>query len=256
MNNNHKEKYIMESPWENERLSNKIDSIPYVNKYLRNYLNGYSWILDIGCGPCDISKAMAEKLENYKLFLLDKSLNRVIDIKGKISDLKNKSIIAGDANYLPYKSNSFDLVFSRFMMEYIKNPEQVVKEMYRVCRPGGRLFLQDLDGQIIWNYPEDKIMQKQMKDFITFIQNMGGFDPYIGRKLYHYLYISGFKNIHVEIEPYHVYAGSISNETLRYWDFKIEVLLPYLTQFLGDQKKADKLKNDYLSYLKREDTLT
>lgn len=45
------------------------------------------------------------------------------------------------AENLPFPKNSFDLVFSAFTLEHVIDPEKVVAEMIRVCRPGGHIVI-------------------------------------------------------------------------------------------------------------------
>ena len=43
----------------------------------------------------------------------------------------------GDAAELPFENESIDFIFSNAVMEHIHNPEDVVKEFYRVTKAGG-----------------------------------------------------------------------------------------------------------------------
>ena len=47
----------------------------------------------------------------------------------------------GDAEELPYKEGSFDLVLSMFGAMFCPRPERVAAELIRVCRPGGRIVM-------------------------------------------------------------------------------------------------------------------
>ena len=42
---------------------------------------------------------------------------------------------------LPFKDASFEIVYSRFLFEHLKNPGFVLKEMVRVLKPGGKIIL-------------------------------------------------------------------------------------------------------------------
>jgi phosphatidylethanolamine/phosphatidyl-N-methylethanolamine N-methyltransferase len=44
-----------------------------------------------------------------------------------------------DAAHLAFASQSFDLVFAGYVINAVDDPAPVVREMKRVCRPGGRL---------------------------------------------------------------------------------------------------------------------
>ncbi|MFI0351663.1 class I SAM-dependent methyltransferase [Actinomadura sp. 9N407] len=52
--------------------------------------------------------------------------------------------VRADATALPYRDGSFTLVTARFSLFTLGNPEHVLRELLRVCRPGGRLIIADL----------------------------------------------------------------------------------------------------------------
>jgi len=45
-----------------------------------------------------------------------------------------------DAASLPFKNESYDVIFSDAVLEHVAHPEAVIKEMDRVLKPGGLLF--------------------------------------------------------------------------------------------------------------------
>jgi SAM-dependent methyltransferase len=48
--------------------------------------------------------------------------------------------ILGDAQQLPFKSGSVDAVICKAVLEHVPEPAQVVREMYRMLKPGGKLY--------------------------------------------------------------------------------------------------------------------
>ncbi len=47
-----------------------------------------------------------------------------------------------DAEHLEFPNASFDLVYVHDVIHYAANPELIIREAYRVCRPGGTALLQ------------------------------------------------------------------------------------------------------------------
>jgi SAM-dependent methyltransferase len=104
----------------------------YLNRLLYSYLKReYSSILDIGCG-------VGRQLEFFKsrgfarLAGCDININEVHygreDIAFRVVDLDNEKLI------LPYTSDSFDVVLCYHVLEHLKFPDLVVKEMVRVAK--------------------------------------------------------------------------------------------------------------------------
>lgn len=46
-----------------------------------------------------------------------------------------------DLSHLPFKDNSFEAVLCTQVLEHIREPERVLKELHRVLKPGGQLIL-------------------------------------------------------------------------------------------------------------------
>ncbi len=54
--------------------------------------------------------------------------------------------LQGDAARLPFPDEGFDLVASANLIHHMAEPARAVGEMVRVCRPGGRVVLADLNA--------------------------------------------------------------------------------------------------------------
>jgi SAM-dependent methyltransferase len=50
----------------------------------------------------------------------------------------------GDVNSLPFEDGSFTIVVTRFSVHHFPHPAAVLREMARVCAPGGRLVVVDM----------------------------------------------------------------------------------------------------------------
>ena len=52
-----------------------------------------------------------------------------------------KSIIKGDAQKLPFKDKTFDVIFLFFMLDDILHPLKALDEVKRVLKPAGKIYL-------------------------------------------------------------------------------------------------------------------
>ena len=60
------------------------------------------------------------------------------------ADIRNVKLVAGSAEALPFAEGVFGFVVSRHSFHHFVNAALVMREMYRVLRMGGRLFLADM----------------------------------------------------------------------------------------------------------------
>ncbi len=55
-------------------------------------------------------------------------------------ELQNIRLLQMDAADLKFADNAFDIVYAPYLISVVPDPLQVVREMRRVCRPGGRII--------------------------------------------------------------------------------------------------------------------
>jgi ubiquinone/menaquinone biosynthesis C-methylase UbiE len=146
-------------------------------------------------------------------------------------------------------------VYCRLLLEYLPDKPGAVAELVRVCRPGGQVLLFDLDGQLVWHHPPDPELEIGIQKVLGALQKTG-FDPFVGRKLYALAHAAGLQHIEVRIDPYHLYAGRIDEESHRLWALKLDIVKPIAAQVLGGDEAAEWLARRFLEYLQQEDTLT
>ena len=100
-------------------------------------------ILDLGCGRGEFLKGFIRcGLNGYGV---DQSLiGKSICPEAKILQSDLESIP------LPYEDNSFDVIFSKSVLEHFYYPEKLVKEMFRILKPGGLVITMVPDWESIY----------------------------------------------------------------------------------------------------------
>jgi ubiquinone/menaquinone biosynthesis C-methylase UbiE len=247
--------YIMEDPREALRLELKVDPDAWVQRYLAHRLCPGAEVLSVGCGPGVILRAVTNLDSSIRATGIDVSEGRLQQAKDKNRENSRVQFVCGDAQSMEFQSNSFDLVYCRMLLQYLKEKERAVSEMTRVCKPGGTVLLQDLDGQLLWHYPEEPAVQRTLERVVTAL-GATGFDPFVGRKLFWLAHNAGLTRIEVQAESYHLIAGEADPNILRQWELKLEIARPQLARVLGSEHEAKEQSRAFLEYLRRPDTLT
>lgn len=103
--------------------------------------------VDLCCGTCDWSIALAEKSETGTVMGLDFSAGMLEVGRRKVEarGLQDRiSLVEGNAMELPFGDNSFDYATIGFGLRNVPDPVQVLKEMQRVVKPGGMVVCLEL----------------------------------------------------------------------------------------------------------------
>ncbi|WP_156153564.1 class I SAM-dependent methyltransferase [Domibacillus robiginosus] len=89
-------------------------------------------ILDLGCGTGDLSFSLFSKAVH--VVGIDQSASMIEEAKQKYPDI---SFLVEDAHDLPFEEK-FDAVFSNAALHWMKKPEQVLAQVFKSLKPGGR----------------------------------------------------------------------------------------------------------------------
>ncbi|MFQ6088714.1 MAG: class I SAM-dependent methyltransferase [Candidatus Methanofastidiosia archaeon] len=104
-------------------------------------------ILDVCTGTGRIAIPLAEKFEKSKVYGLDISEDMLERAMSKSKYLKNMRFFKGDAREMPFKDKYFDFVTISFGLHEMRREmrEEVLEEITRVLKDGGKLIIQDYD---------------------------------------------------------------------------------------------------------------
>jgi SAM-dependent methyltransferase len=148
----------------------------YPDKLARYLFNRYGvksgqTLLDIGCGRGEFLQGFINC--GVQGFGFDRS--NVAQKYCPQADLRTADL---ENSPLPYEDNSFDVVYSKSVIEHFYYPEKLVQEMFRVLKPGGLAITLCPDWEFNYRiYFEDYTHRTPfMRSSLRDIQLVHGFD--------------------------------------------------------------------------------
>ena len=93
---------------------------------------------------------------------IDISLYAIRRAKENCKGLKNVVLKKAAASRLPFDDKVFDLVICKDSLHHFNNLERVLREMYRVVKRDGTVYLQDLRRDLPWRLLKMAIPPKNL----------------------------------------------------------------------------------------------
>ena len=156
-------------------------------------------VLEIGCGPGDITRDLAERSEVATAVGLDPSSIMVARAREKHGEFPELSFEVGDARELPFDDESFDAAIFHTCLCHVPGPDKALTESARVLRPGGCLAVFDGDYATTTASIEDGDPLQNSVDVV--IANLVH-DRWLARSLEPRIINAGFKISRRDAHPY------------------------------------------------------
>lgn len=139
-------------------------------------------VLDIACGTGIVTCEFAKYAQNVVgLDITKNMITQAVKIQNE-KKLTNIKFDLGNVENLPYESDSFDIVFTRYSFHHFLNTQKVFDEMIRVCKPNGKIIVVDVslkkEYAQAYNYME-KLRDPSHTKALTFEE----FDKLFSRKI-------------------------------------------------------------------------
>jgi SAM-dependent methyltransferase len=216
--------YLMESEAEALRLEMKTDDTQTaVQATWAGLLPGMR-VVDLGCGPGRTTSVLHELAQPAgETVGVDFSQTR-IDFAREHYCSPGLSFQCRDIREPLTDLGRFDFVWVRFILEYYRACSfDLARNIANLVNPGGILCLIDLDNNCLNHHEMPSRLKSTTNALMKVLQEDGDFDPFVGRKLYSYLYDLGFEEIRVEVAGHHVIYGELQESDAFNWLQKVEV---------------------------------
>jgi len=168
------------------------DSAAYLLPHLKPGLS----VLDIGCGPGTITADLAALVAPGLMTAVEQSAD-VLDVaRAEVQrrDLSNVSFAIADVHKLSFGDDTFDVVHAHQVLQHVADPVQALREMRRVCAPGGMVAVRDADyAGFIW-FPQLPALDRWLDLYRRAARANRG-EPDAGRRLLSWARQAGFTDV-------------------------------------------------------------
>jgi SAM-dependent methyltransferase len=160
-------------------------------------------VLEVGCGPGFITERLLALVPGGSVTAIDNDPEMVQLARRRLAGIEGVDVREASVTETGFDDASFDIATARLVFQHLPGPERGLAELHRVLRPGGRLFVVDIDaGWEVLLDPEPPHMA-EIGAAVERLRTDRGGDPRIGRKLPRLLQDAGFRDLAVDVVALH-----------------------------------------------------
>jgi SAM-dependent methyltransferase len=228
-----------ESVLRSHRTRTAENSAAYLLPHLRPGLS----LLDIGSGPGTITVDLAERVAPGPVTAVEVTEAALAVTRAELErrGCTSARLVTGDIHDLPFPSGSFDVVHAHQVLQHVADPVAALREMVRVCRPGGVVAVRDGDYSGFTWYPELPGLDRWRELYQSAARANGG-EPNAGRRLLAWAHAGGITDVSATSSTW-CYADPTSREAWGgTWADRIAgsaITEQLLTSGLGTQEDID-----------------
>jgi len=217
--------YLMESDAESLRLELKTDESKVMQQAGWAGLKQGMRVADLGCGPGRTTAVLNRMVQPAgRCTGIDFSPERIEYATAHYKQEEGIDFLCRDIREPLADLGMFDFVWVRFVLEYYRaESTELITNILKILKPGGILCLVDLDNNCLNHYGIPPRLERTVTSLMEALQTRANFDPFIGRKLYSYLYDFGLNEIEVDVAGHHVIYGELKESDAFNWLKKVEI---------------------------------
>ena len=159
--------------------------------HLLPHLGAGMRLLDVGSGAGTITADLAGLVAPGRVTALEATEDALAHTRAGLAERGVEAdLVVGDAHDLPFPDDAFDVVHAHQVLQHLADPVLALREMRRVCRPGGVLAVRDADyGAFTW-WPQEPGLDTWLDVYRRTARANGG-EPDAGRRLLHWALAAG-----------------------------------------------------------------
>lgn len=139
-------------------------------------------VLDVGCGPGTITADIARRVAPGPVLGVEPVPGPLEQARAHAAGLENVEFALGDVYALDHPAGAFDVVHAHQVLQHLTDPVAALREMLRVCRPGGVVAARDADYAAMTWYPADPRLDRWLAVYRAVARGNGA-EPDAGRRL-------------------------------------------------------------------------
>lgn len=156
-------------------------------------------VADICCGIGDFAVLLQKEFEPSRLLALDHS-KPSLDYARKVAadfGIDGIEYVYGDASEMLIDDNQFDFVTCRHSLQIFDKPDLILKELFRICKPGGRVYVTNEKNSHCLGEPRGESIQWTYNEVAKIVAHFKH-DIEIGPKSRRLMMDAGFDDVSME----------------------------------------------------------
>lgn len=162
--------------------------------YLLPYLEPGQAVLDVGCGPGTITVDLAERVSPGRLTAVEVTAEALELARAEARSVDTIDFAVADVHNLQFPDGTFDVVHAHQVLQHVADPVRALREMRRVCRPGGIVAARDSDYAAFTWFPVVAELDEWLEVYRCAARANGG-EPDAGRRLHSWARAAGFTDV-------------------------------------------------------------